>query len=411
MKVFVRIITLMLIFTLVMVAGCSDRGTNSVEDITIAEGGPLIMNHIFAAELLLQLKNPYQRLEMVAYQPRITFPTIYGGEAKSVPLLILLPPKGKDEYFYFNHGLQQLADELIATGQIQPMMIASISNDLLFGGYFFAGEYAGAGNYDTLVGGTLIDHIDNFGHTIKNPAKRGIGGFGQGAYGAFRAALLHPGIFTSVSAIDGPLDFDGASGNGGFIPLFADALNEQGLLGGTTDGGTQSWRNNFDSLSTYELSRLFIGGSLAFSPHDTLVVTTSPNDDNIILRECNPDTMTLITDIVKIDANDLDFHLPFDSLGNVYTPIWDNYWLPNNLENLLAGSSLDGVNMWIATSGEASFSYHEQTLSWFSTLQNSGYAATSYTYSGYEGNPATSDQYIYDLLKELLIFHSESFGE
>ena len=49
MKVFVRIISLMLIFTLVMVAGCSDRGTNGVEDITLAECGPLVMNHIFAA--------------------------------------------------------------------------------------------------------------------------------------------------------------------------------------------------------------------------------------------------------------------------------------------------------------------------------------------------------------------------
>ncbi len=420
MKVFVRIIALMLIFTIVLVAGCSDRGTNGVEDIALVEGGSLPFDHIFCAELLLQLKNDYQRLEMVAYRPKVNYATIYGGEARPVPLLILLPPKGKDEYFYFNHGLQQLADELIATGQIQPMMIATISNDLVFGGYFFAGKHAGAGNYDTLVGGTLIDHIDNWGQTLKDPAKRGIGGVGMGAYGAFRAALLNPGTFTSVSAIDGPLDFDGANGTGGFIPLFADALNEQGLLGGTTEPFTvdgidttwpPSWRENFDSLSTYEVSRLFIGGALAFSPHDTLVVTSSPNDAEIISRECIPDTLTLIPDVVRSDANNLDFHLPFDSLGNAYQPIWDNFWLPNNLENLLAGSNLDGVNMWIATSDEASFSYHEQTVSWLSTLQSEGLAHISYTYSGYEGNPATSDQYIYDLLKELLIFHSNSFGE
>jgi hypothetical protein len=132
---------------------------------------------------------------------------------------------------------------------------------------------------------------------------------------------------------------------------------------------------------------------------------------NILERYTLDDTLTLITDVVKPDAYDFDFHVPFDSLGDIYEPIWVDYWLPNNLENLLAGSTLEGVNMWIATSPEAGLGYHEQTTSWISTLQNSGYAVTTMTYSGYAGNPAEKDQYVYDLLKEILIFHSESFGD
>ncbi len=569
MKIFIRIFVLVLSLTLVLTFGCSDRGTNGEDDVSgaLAEGGPLEMTHIFAEELLFQLKNEYQFLEMVAYRPRVNFDPIAGGELRPVPVLILLAPQGKDQYFYFNHGLEELADELIATGQIQPMLIVCVSNDLTFGGYFYGSHYPAAGNYDAILGESLIEHIRTFGVTLDDSAKRGIGGVGMGGYGAFRAAILNPGTYTSISAVDGPLDFNGANNTSGFIPMFREAIDEQGLYGGTTeepgyatlywhecegddsllvscDDSVQiwedsiyyachdfdtifdtlsadtlywhecdiddsllaectlgylliweeidyyvctledtifdtlqpepdlevdtipycadstiisfeelldfttlanvvinlqifcvdssemtfdyltdyttidtlwppSWRNNFDSLSSYPLSRLFIGGSIAFSPHDTVIYTPAYNVPQIDSVIGVTDTMTLCPDVVGVDANDLDFHLPFDSLGQMWAPIWDGLWVPNNLENLLAAdtSALRGVNIWIATSPEARLGYHEQTTSWISTLQNSNHAVTTMTYNGYAGNPAYGDEYVYDLLKEILIFHSESFGE
>lgn len=408
MNVFVRILVLAAMLALVVAAGCSDRGTNSPEAVSIAEGGPLLMTHVFFDELIVQIKNEFQILEMVAYEPRVAFPPNAGGELRPVPLLILLPPQGKDHYFYFNHGLQQIADEMIAKGEIQPMLIVCVSNDLVFGGYFFAGHYPGGGDWDAIIGQNLVSHVENFGLTIVDPDKRGIGGVGMGAYGAFRAAMLNPGTFTSVSAVDGPLDFDGADGNSGLIDLFVPALTEQGLLGEAT------WKADFDSASVWPISRFLIGGAMAFSPHDTAVTcdvtpTLSGNMIDVIARETIADTMTLIPNVVTADAYNLDFHLPFDANGAPYAPIWEDYWLTNNLENL-PSASLDGVNIWIATSDEANFGYHEQTLSFISTLQGWGRPVTTHTYSGYTGNPATSDQYVYDLLKEMLIFHSESFG-
>ncbi len=409
MNVFVRLSILAMTLALVLAVGCSDRGTNGATDIVIDEGGPLVMTHVFFNELVLQIKNQYQILEMVAYRPKVNFEPYAGGELKPVPLLILLPPQGKDHYYYFNHGLQQIADELIASGQIQPMFIACISNDLVFGGYFYAENSPAAGDYDAIVGQNLVEHIESFGLTIQDPAKRGIGGVGMGAYGAFRAAMLNPGTFTSISAVDGPLDFDGADGNSGLIDLFVPCLTEQGLL------GEDNWKQEFDSALVWPITRLLIGGSLAFSPHDTALdysITYTPTGTiiDISARYTIDDTMTLVANVVTEDANNLDFHLPFDNAGNPYAPVWDAFWLPNNLENLDPGG-LDDVNIWIASSDEAGFGYHDQTMSFISTLQGWGRPVTTFEYEGYPGSPATGDQYVYDLLKEMLIFHSEAFGD
>jgi len=459
MKIFVRILTLVTIVSLVFAVGCSDRGTNSNEDYTLAEGGPLLKTHVFFDEFIVQIKNEFQLMPMAAYVPRTSWAPVNGGNLTPVPMLILLPPQGRDEYFYFNHGLQQIADELISTGQIQPMAIVCISNDPVFGGYFYGSRYPGAGDYDALVGRSLVEFIynDYCPFAIDSPDKRAIGGIGQGAYGAFRAAILNPGTFCSISAVDGPLDFDGPNGDGGFVALFDDLLVEQGLFGGTSEPPTlndhywvcdsldlgvcvdstevgvddtyewittdtlwpPSWRNLIDSTSSLPLSRMIIGASLAFSPHDTAVVcTTIVSGDQttlqiaILERHIVDDTVTLIKDVVKEDVRNFDFHLPFDSVGNLYHPIWDNYWAPNNLENLLAAAptALDNVNMWVATSDQSNFGFHQQTLSWINILEDESLPVTTKTYQGYDGYPATGDEYVYDLLREMLIFHSECFG-
>ncbi|NOY87886.1 MAG: hypothetical protein GXO93_00670 [FCB group bacterium] len=424
MKLYLKIIILILTFTLILSYGCSDRGTNSNGETNLKTGSLIKIEgaHVFFNELLLQIKNKFQQLQIITYTPQADFPDYLGGKQKPVPLLVLLPPRYGDANFYFDHGLKELADELISKGIIQPMAIACISNDKIFGGYFYAGHSPAAGNYDTLVGGTLMKYLRTIlPFTIDSVSKTGIGGVGMGAYGAFRAALLHKGVFSSISAVDGPLDFDGADGNSGFLSLFSDALNEQGLLGGTTDTLHPSWVDRFDSSSSKPLSQLFIGGALAFSPHDTAVTwDTSYNQFThiqtitITSRQSITDSTTLVKNIINQDEHNLDFLLPFDSLGQPYPPIW-NMWVSNNLENILADSSsaLNGVNMWIATSPETNFAnYHSQTLSWINTLTNPPYnfPVETLTYKGYSGNPANNDQYIYDLMRAMLIFHSDNFG-
>ncbi|MGD8604869.1 MAG: hypothetical protein PVF49_09910 [Anaerolineales bacterium] len=423
-------IALLLILTVLLVgAGCSDRGTNVPDTPTEYavdrwQISPLL-NHAFSPpsadttyspQLLMQIRNENDIQEIAAYIPQIAMPAPL-GEAKKVPLLVLLPPQDGDKYFYFDHGLLQIAQELTEEGLIQPMVIACLGNDRVFGGYFFGNSYP-AGFYDDIIADTseygLVAYLNSrTSATIDSPSKRGIGGIGMGAYGAFRAVLKHPGTYTSVAVGDGPLDFDGGfNGNQGLIDLFDDALAEQGLGPGNF--------KSFDSSSVWPISRLFIGGALAFSPNDTACTYNIQfgirRIVTILTRDQIPDSTTLIEDVVKTDMNDWDFHLPFDGSGAVYEGpynIWDR-WMANDLESLLgdAGAgALDNVNMWIGTSPQAKWGYHEMTESWVRTLQNNSYQPEVYRYNGYDGKPATDNQYVYDLIKQMLIFHSNNFGD
>lgn len=418
MQILKNVIVLLFVSFLLLNAGCSDRGSN-IQNSNIQRSAWTEADHVFFDELIFQLRNKFQQLFIRIYTPRVSFPPPIGNLTK-VPLLVLLPPQDGNQFFYFNHGLMEVADELIANGEIEPMAIAVINNDAVFGGYFYASNGPGTGNYDTLVGGTLIEHLnDVLPFLIDDASQRGIGGVGMGAYGAYRAAILHPGVFTSISAVDGPMDFNGADNMSGFLDLFDDAMTQQSI--------DQTTYRQFDSSGAWHLSRLFIGGALAFSPLDTAVnfqsikiadlSTEDPIDSILVItitqRFQISDTTTLISDVVTEDVNNFDFLLPFDSTGQAYDPIWQ-LWLDNNLENMLASAgagTLSGVDLWFGTSTETRFGFYDQTSSWMSTLAGApyNYPMSTLNYQGYPGNPATDHQYLYDLLKDILVFHSNSF--
>ena len=413
---------------LLLVSGCSDRGTNvpvqadsgfirTPQDVKVVPGV-----HDFYPELLFQIRNEFRLQEIATYIPDVSVPPPYGDQ-QEVPLLILLPPQDGNQYYYFNHGLQELADELIANGTIRPMIISCISSDKVFGGYFFAGTSPFAGFYDDMIGGSLVDYLNTQFPLLNSPAKRAIGGVGEGAYGALRASILHPNVFTSIAVADGPLDFDGPFGDGGFINLFDDALAEQGLDNSTF--------KQFDSSGAWDISRMFIGASFAFSPHITAIDWTRTDISPFAFR-ITLDDSTVITDTTTMISHkfqhairnsninmDMVFHLPFDGNGLPYTPIW-NLWLDNNLESLMESEKsstghtpLSEAKVMVFTSDQAGLGFHEQTESFVETIKNPPYSidVSTYNYSGSDNNPASKDQYLYELMKEMLIFHSENFGK
>ena len=424
-------IAVLLILAALLAVSCSDRGTNvpdaPKEDVIESWAINPLANHVFtqnpndptgSPQLLFQVKNRDHIQEMTMYVPRVAFPPPT-GEMKRVPLLILLAPQYGSKYFYFDHGLLQIAQELMAEGKIQPMIICCLSSDQVFGGYFYGNSYP-AGYYDDIIASPdeqgLVAFLNGqYSNLIDSASKRGIGGIGLGAYGAYRAILKHPGMFGSISVADGPLDFDGADGHSGLMNLFDVALQEQGLT-------PANFPTNFDSSTTWPVTSMFIGGGLAFSPHDTLLdydlyitgIGGNARDTTEILdRYTLDDTISLISGIIKEDQGSWEFHVPFDGSGNVNQPIWD-MWMNNDLATLLtdAGAgALNGVNQWIATSQNARFGFHEMTESWVTTLRTDGYTPELYEYDGYEGNPAQGSEYVYDLLREMLIFHSQNFGD
>ena len=423
-----RTIIFLLTFGLIAIlaVSCSDRGTNSVAPLSIQEGGINMMGgegeQVFADYFSLQIENEFAQIAMKAYQPRVTFPQINGGSLTPVPVVILLAPQDGGAYYYFDHGLKEIADELIASGEIQPMIIVCVANDRFFGGYFYANNYPAAGSYDDFISDWLIDSmytrlISPMDPTVKKPA---IGGIGMGAYGAMRAVILHPDKFSAISIADGPLDFDGSTGNGGFKTLFDDVMTEQSLL------NDPNWRTSFSYDGTKHLSRLFTSAAYSFSPEDTAVdytVTIRDNLGTIIpgdsIREVTIDARYQLSELVDstsliqsvISSPSLFFHLPFDNTGAIRNEVWD-WWIDDNLENLMTPNVLSGKNIWIAHSDGFTFAnYGEQTAAFIAHLQSEGYPVTVYPYYATGNKPVDQEQHVYDLIREMLIFQSESFGD
>ncbi|HVP07336.1 MAG TPA: hypothetical protein VMS71_05785 [Candidatus Acidoferrum sp.] len=428
MKTFIKIIAVASLLLVALMTGCSDRGTNAPYT---APGDSWMYfdaaKHVFSPDLRFQLKNPFELLNMAIYVPEAAW-----TNQIRVPMLVLLAPQGGDQYYYFQHGLFQMAEEMIRDSVIHPMAIVCVANDQVFGGYFY-GNSLPAGWYDSIVGGDLLKFTrDEFKMVYDEPGMRGIGGVGQGAYGAFRAALVHPGTFKSITVTDGPLDFDGSDGTGGFVPQFRAALLEQGLL------GSDSAFAKFDSSAAHPISRMLIGAALAFSPHDDSIRYRVDTVDTIVLgdtlskalrisitnRYQLSDSTTLVTRIVNGysqygDLTGFDFHFPFDNTGTPYqgpNMIWQR-WMRNNLDSLYwhapSAQPLDGVQMYFLETPESdpNYGFHEQTTSFRNFLANRHLNSQVWVkeYEGYKGKPATKDQYLYDLLKDMLIFHSHAF--
>jgi hypothetical protein len=413
---------------------CSERTTN-ITRTNIKAGVQAHQQHVFYSELLLQLNNQFQLMPIEIYLP---YTHSSGTPSGPIPLLVLLPPQGGDQLYYFDHGLEQVANELISDGTIQPMAIACLSSAPFLGGILMGGNSPAAGNYDALLGDSLISYFNFIYPGFFSPlaSKRGIGGFGIGSYGAIRSAILHPDLYSSVSVIDGPLDFDGATGNGGLIPIFGQALNEQGLMGST------NYLNAFDSgdgFGDWRASKLLLGGAIAFSPHDTSATAFTrvidrapagpdPNDDILVDSVCTEtinDLGTLINGVFTqtyrtCGGGAINFggmHLPFTRGGNVYAPIWNTFWLPNSPDRLLQANqdALDNTKLWFGTSTQSEFTYYQMTQSLISTLKGAPYSLTNniteFQYTGTPELPAKNNEYTYDLLKEILIFHDKNFNQ
>ncbi len=427
MKKYMIIFVIAGLLAATLLLSCSDRGTNAPASTMGAQWGLVPGRHVFSPQLRFQISNPKELLNYAMYVPEVAFPSD-SQQARRVPLLVLLAPEGGDQNYFFDHGLKQLADQMIADGEIQPMAIVCIGSDLVFGGYFYANSLP-AGLYDQIIGSDLITYLNNdYPFLINETAKRGIGGVGQGAYGAFRAVLQDPGVYNVVSVTDGPLDFDGANGTGGFIPYFPAVISEQNI----TTSSQDTFNLRFDSSQTHPLSRYFIGGAIAFSPHDTAldyIDSLLPNDAGhkyiIQQRFQITDDSTLVTKVVNgtttplYDTAGFDFHLPFTKDGAVYPPIW-SLWMRNNLDSLLINGGhhqIDRTHIWIRTSPDAHMGYHDQTMAFIQTLTAMNIPRTDRhwwdvaEYTGYPGNPATKDQYLYDLMKQMLVFQSNAFGQ
>jgi S-formylglutathione hydrolase len=96
--------------------------------------------------------------------------------------------------------LQDLADDLINRGTIQPLIIVMPDAANAYGGSFYLNSEV-TGNWEDFICRDLVGHIDRTYRTIPEAGARGIAGHSMGGYGALMLGLRHPEIFRAVYAL------------------------------------------------------------------------------------------------------------------------------------------------------------------------------------------------------------------
>jgi len=107
----------------------------------------------------------------------------------------------------FDEPIQERLDRLIATSQIQPMIVVMPDCFTRYGGSQYLNSSA-TGRYEDHLIGEIIPHIDQQYRTRNEPGSRAIGGKSSGGYGAIVQAMRHPDIFGAVACHSGDMYFE-----------------------------------------------------------------------------------------------------------------------------------------------------------------------------------------------------------
>lgn len=128
----------------------------------------------------------------------IYLPEGYARDTRSYPVVYLLHTYlGTDTDWVRYGGAADVADELIATNQIAPMIL--VTPDAKNSWYVDSPDY---GRYETAFL-DLVDHIDLTYRTIPERGSRAVAGASMGGYGAARFAVKYPGRFSAAAVING----------------------------------------------------------------------------------------------------------------------------------------------------------------------------------------------------------------
>ncbi len=454
-KVFLPIFLVFLF--LLIISGCSQR-KNPLQT-TVNQGG-IFETSIDSSFTLINnvLGDPFGRSLLVYLPP---------GYSDSVsrnykfPVLILLhgfKENGSSWDHYYR--IKTVADQMISTGEIQPMVIVMPDGSGRFGGSFFTNSvYADssvfAGKYEDYVTRELFDKIlYDYGVALRGVSYK----TSPNDSLVFRDSTVIDTIGcedTSISIPDCPetlLVMDTTNfllidtvrwvdttitipdttsfvvncgisghGNGGYgalriavdfplifgsVSVMSSPLDFESLLdfvpafmdsnGVNRQTGQGYHQINPDPNTLDRLSSLFFAMAVAFSPHEL----------------SNPDLNTFF----RLTSSGRGVDFPFDSLGNTVDVIW-NKWLAADLKTRISNmtasdTSLKHTSIYIDCGDQDEFGFAGQAQAFYNVLVTKVPASnvTFQIYSGYPGYPALDNSFIYDRLREVLKFHSDHFA-
>ncbi len=308
------------------------------------------------------------------------------------PVLYLLTDFGQDALFFANtYRIKDIADKLIAEGEIKPMVIVIADGRNAIGGGFYV-NHPYAGNYEDYIVFDLRLQIDTLVFdriVLKDRTKRGVSGLGMGGYAAFRVAMDYPQYYGSVSAISAPLSIDtGAAGDWFNGYLWATSINE-GLKYSPRDSVLIPPDRNKPATS------LLFAMAMGFSPHDTADADSS----SYFKIEKLPEF-----------TRDYAVDLPYDSAGILRPSIWSK-WLNNDIQYRLTNikpGSLANTKIYFEVGDQDSYLLQIANRN-FNSFISSTHPNSYKEFTGYAGFPADHFNYAFDRLVTILKFHSQNF--
>jgi S-formylglutathione hydrolase FrmB len=423
-----------------LISGCTDKAKDNPTRPSVSQQGLAFLNSLSFYSLFFSTEmNPGYMTATALVPPGYDW---QGGGGRPYPVLYMLSPFRGDDRYYFEHGLADVANRLWQEGKIQPMIIVSIDGRSPLGGSFFVNSAAQGRYFSALVENEdflithyfnpdafpaaqfditqllkshgMVNRFDDWYLTIPDRQARAICGVGMGGYGAF-ATVLKTGMFGSVSAVNAPLDFDGVDGNGGFKTLI------QEVFPGSFTG--------FDTSTTNAAMSMVVSAGAAFSPFYTDFTIDTVRDDQFGAQTFTftpTDSLGYTYDSSGVTVMDRStllpqhmIQLPIDSTGSMNSAaaqyIW-NQWMKQDIASLYnadsAGQAANFRDMpkLLIESENADFHYTDQMNGFIAFLNQIG--DTNHEVIDFKGNQlltGTADHFLYDLLEDILIFHSEHF--
>jgi enterochelin esterase-like enzyme len=168
---------------------------------------------------------------------RIYLPPCYGEDGRTYPTLYLFHGSVHSDDHWDTLGIDEAADEIIATGIIPPLLIVMPD-----GGELANTSSGGANSFEGLFVDELLPFIESHYCTWSLPDGRAIGGISRGGYWALEIAFRQPDQFGSVGGHSAALlDTDAGPD---MNPPETGITNELGELRIYLDIGDQDWLLN-----------------------------------------------------------------------------------------------------------------------------------------------------------------------
>ena len=303
----------------------------------------------------------------------------------------------------YPYGLAETADRLIATGQIQPMIIVMANCKSNLGGVIPAGSFyvnspspnsdpsqSLNGKFESFYVHEVMKYVEDNLKVRKEKNYRAIAGHSMGGYGAFRIAMDYDTMFSIVGSLSGPLSFQLFSVAS--IPPGPLTLSDQIFAINGIDSTTY---RDLSYESADELTTMCFAMAAAFSPHD------SADTDSTSYFQVTPTGTT-----------PYGVDLPFDSTGDPITSVW-NIWIENDIRTRYEDdpTALDDMDVYVDCGDADEFAFNEQSRDFYDALASGPGDRFFEEYSGGGYSPADNSAYLYYRIEKLLKFVSRNLPQ